>query len=413
MEGTLTPRAKRKPKKPKVVDPPVEMQTTFPMNPSLMAPTMNPVNSSFPGNPFIKPEPGTQNNSALGQMPYVSQPVPENMMQGQQYFPLDYASMQFQQAVTMQPGPSSSIDTNPSSSINPYPIEAMPTSYPYMPSGLPSSFGGHDLGMQVPYHGRPADITWGQQGPSNIGDQVIKSEEMQLGTSIMDWVPTPPVLPDASTTRPEDQHRIDSIDWEPQPCLQQNAPAPTPDDQTQTQSHAHSSSELLVTRQDSPVIKVDEQQQNTLASSWGNELQNPRDIPVPRSIEQPPKEEKVTWVSMPPPPPPPQFFPDPQDQIQAKSCSEKIWSLMPLLRQQEAPAELEVENPSTALVLWRPQAPSQETMPATQIGDQQVFNSTPIWRSLSPGNKAIQIINLEDDEPGESAGVVKSKNSIV
>ncbi|CAG7928631.1 unnamed protein product [Penicillium olsonii] len=408
MEGTLAPRAKRKPKKAKVMDPPTNLQTDLSTNPSLMVPPVPAVNSTFPGNPFIKPEPGTQSNSAPGHMLYGSQSMQGNTMPGQQRFPLDYCSMQFQQAVTMQPGASSSSDTVPSSSMNTYPIEAMQTNYPYLPPGMPSSFGVQDLGMQMPFPDQPSGMTWGQQAPSALGEQFIKPEEVQQGASMMEWKPMSPFLSDA-IVKSEDQQQVNSVGWESRSFFQQDAPVTMSDNRGQI--HTTFQCEPSTSLQGSTAVKPDEQQHGNLAAVWGNALPASPDVPVSCGTEQPPKEEKISWVSMPPPP----CFANPSSQTQAQGRVNDNLGLVSLPPQEYSPAEVEVENPSTALVLWRPPALSQQLLPEDHDNELQSSDPTIIWPSFPLAINAIdaQVINIDSNEPNGSAENVKRQDIVV
>ncbi|KAK9860644.1 hypothetical protein MYU51_005767 [Penicillium brevicompactum] len=400
MEGTAAPRAKRKSKKAKVVDPPMETQNMFPMNQPGMVPTMMPTmpstDSSSQSNPFIKSEPGTQSSSMPNQLHYGSQTMPEATMNRQQYYPQDYASMQFQQAISMQHGASQSNENAPDSSMNGWPAETMPTSYPY---GMHANFGVQDLGMQAPYQRLPSSFTWGQQ-PSHMGDPVIKSEEMQQNTSPMNWEPFRSVPPHVATTAPEPQHQSISSSSAiyPLQSVPQDVPA------TMRENHNQNTAALswepqLMSRQTSPVIKNDEQQEAHLNLFWPDALSIPQDNPVPRNEEQQTRETITNWTSM----PPSQQFSTPPNEDILRSFPGDTKVPLPPSPQASSPAKSETENLDKALVLWRPTAqypsPSPSGTPATDLSNPRATDPLAVCHTDPTTQNSILVINIDENVP--------------
>ncbi|KOS36828.1 hypothetical protein ACN38_g12396 [Penicillium nordicum] len=180
MDGTTAAnKPKRKIKKAKTMEPPPEMQGVFPMAPPLMMPTMEQTDSSFPGNPFIKCEPGTEGNPHLQSlMQYPPQFMPETSTEGQYYFPQDFASMQFQLASAI---PSRIPSPSPTSSSfrNPYQFSTASAGYPYSSAGTQSSFDMREFD-QLPYFTNYAPtISWEPRPPSRQEVSTTKVEEEQ------------------------------------------------------------------------------------------------------------------------------------------------------------------------------------------------------------------------------------------
>ncbi|KAK4869024.1 hypothetical protein LT330_006633 [Penicillium expansum] len=167
MEGTTgANKPKRKSKKAKTIEPPVEMQGIFPMAPPLVIPTMESIDSSLPGNPFIKCEPGTEGNTHLQSLIHHSpQFISETSTEGQYYFPQDFASMQFQVASSIPSGIPSPSPTS-SSFMNPYQFPSAPTGYPYSSPSTQYGFEMREFGQLQPFSNYAPIISWEPRPPS-------------------------------------------------------------------------------------------------------------------------------------------------------------------------------------------------------------------------------------------------------
>lgn len=400
MEGTAAPKVKRKPKKAKVVDPPVEMQTMFPTNPPLM-PAMGLMDPSFQSNPFIKREPGTQGSLTQGPGLYSPQSIPDNNMQGQYYYPHDFASTQFQLATKM-PSMLSSSGPPTSSSINPYLSEAMPTSYPYSSSVIhpsQSCFEMPDIGSQMTCPNPPSDTTWDRQGSSSLGGPMIKSEELQ-SDSMMNWESLPSFQQSIATAVSEEQQHHNPIyNWGPQPISRQDSPPTTSVPRDQTIPSSVWESQTLA-RQRSPVIKSEQQQPNPMVV-WEPTLPPSQNVPVSQSNEQMQINENRIWAPL---SPSPQHDPVPQE----KSQSDRVgtWVSMPPSPHDTPPAEVEVQEPSNALVLWRPLAQSQPIAPVAQADEQRITNLETTWQPGSPAQQGIPVVYIDVEDGEGMPGVI-------
>ncbi|KAJ5502540.1 hypothetical protein N7463_005414 [Penicillium fimorum] len=178
MEGnTGASKPKRKAKKGKTIEPPAEMQGIFPMAPPLMMPTMESTDSSLPGNPFVKCEPGTQGNANLQSFPQNSpQLMLEASTEAQYYFPQDFASMQFQLALSIPSGISSPSPTSSSSFINPYQLGRP---YPYSSPSIQSGFDLQEFEQLNPFTNYAPTVTWEPRPPSRQEGPTVKIEEQQ------------------------------------------------------------------------------------------------------------------------------------------------------------------------------------------------------------------------------------------
>ncbi|KAI2674901.1 hypothetical protein CBS147355_6715 [Penicillium roqueforti] len=185
MEGnTGASKPKRKSKKGKTMDPPAEMQGIFPMAPPLMMPTMASIDSSLPGNPFVKCEPGIQGNANLQSfMQQSPQLMLEASAEGQYYFPQDFASMQFQLASSIPSAiPSPSPARSSSFMQNPYQFPTMSTGYPFSSPGTQSGFDLRDFDQMNPFTSSAPAISWEPRSPSRQEGPTMKAEEGQKQT---------------------------------------------------------------------------------------------------------------------------------------------------------------------------------------------------------------------------------------
>ncbi|KUM62729.1 hypothetical protein ACN42_g4386 [Penicillium freii] len=190
MEGTTgASRPKRKSKKAKTMEPPLEMQGVFPMAPPLMMPTMEPIDSSLSGNPFVKCEPGTEGNNPNLQslMQHSPQFMSETSTQGQYYFPQDFASMQFQLASNIPPRIPSPIPTS-SSFMNPYQFSTAPAVYPYSSASTQSVFDLREFDQMSSFTNYAPSINWEPRPPSRQEVPTVKvEEEEQTEQGIPNW----------------------------------------------------------------------------------------------------------------------------------------------------------------------------------------------------------------------------------
>ncbi|OQE41835.1 hypothetical protein PENCOP_c004G08475 [Penicillium coprophilum] len=180
MEGnTGASKPKRKTKKGKTIEPP-EMQGMFPMAPPLLMPLTEPTDSSLPGNPFVKCEPGTQGNAnQQNLLQNYPQLVLETSTEGQYYFPQDFASMQFQQASSIPSGILSPSPATSSSSMNLYQFQNTSTGYPYSSPIIQPSFDIRELGQVNPFINYAPTTFWEPCPPSCQDDPTVKIEEEQ------------------------------------------------------------------------------------------------------------------------------------------------------------------------------------------------------------------------------------------
>ncbi|KGO77720.1 hypothetical protein PITC_009900 [Penicillium italicum] len=180
MEGTTgANKPKRKSKKPKTIEPPVEMPGIFPMAPPLMMPTMESVDSSLPGNPFVKCEPGTEGSANLQSfMHHSPQFMSETSTEGQYYFPQDFASMQFQLASSI---PSGIPSPSPASSsfMNSYQFPTASTGFPYSSPSIQPSFDFSEFTQLQPFTNYAPTISWEPRPPSCQEGPTVKVEEEQ------------------------------------------------------------------------------------------------------------------------------------------------------------------------------------------------------------------------------------------
>ncbi|CAG8890598.1 unnamed protein product [Penicillium egyptiacum] len=234
MEGTTgANKPRRKSKKGKTMDPPAEMQGIFPMAPPLIMPTMEQTDSSLPGNPFVKCEPGTQDNANLQSfMQHSPQLMMEAGTEGQYYFPQDFASTQFQLASNMPSGLPSPSPATSSSLLpeNPYQFPTTSTSYPYSSSGClysspaypyssPGTQSGFDLqefGQMHPFTNYAPTISWEPQPSSSQESPAVKVEEEQQThqegptVKVEEGQPTEEEIP--STGSQEDHHVVVKVE---------------------------------------------------------------------------------------------------------------------------------------------------------------------------------------------------------
>ncbi|KAJ5194265.1 hypothetical protein N7491_001601 [Penicillium cf. griseofulvum] len=181
MEGnTGASKPKRKTKKAKTIEPPPQMQGIFPMAPPLMMPTMESIDSSLPGNPFVKCEPGTQGNANLQSLTQHSPHLMlETSTEGQYYFPQDFASMQFQLASSIPSGMPSPSPATSSSFMNPYQFPTASTAYPYSSPSIQSGFDLQEFEQTHPFINYAPTITWEPLPPSRQEDPTVKVEGEQ------------------------------------------------------------------------------------------------------------------------------------------------------------------------------------------------------------------------------------------
>ncbi|KAJ5963919.1 uncharacterized protein N7479_003795 [Penicillium vulpinum] len=179
MEGnTGANKPKRKTKKGKTIEPPTEMQGISPMAPPLMMPTIESIDSSLPGNPFVKCEPGTQGNANIQSlMQHSPQLMLEASTEGQYYFPQDFASMQFQLASSIPSRISSPSPATSSSFMNPYQFQTAPTGYPYSSPSIQSGFDLREFEQLNPFANYAPTITWEPRPPSRQEGPGVKIEE--------------------------------------------------------------------------------------------------------------------------------------------------------------------------------------------------------------------------------------------
>jgi hypothetical protein len=156
------------------------MQGLFPMAPPLMIPTMESINSSLPGNPFVKSEPGTEGNPNLQSLTQHSpQFMSETSTEGQYYFPQDFASMRFQLASSIPSRIPSLSPTSSSSFMDPYQFPTTSASYPYSSASTQSGFDLREFD-QLPYFANYAPcISWEPHPPSRQEHPTVKVEEEQ------------------------------------------------------------------------------------------------------------------------------------------------------------------------------------------------------------------------------------------
>lgn len=361
MEGTSAPRIKRRPKKPKVVDPPMDMQGMFPMNLPSGTSTTGSVDPSFRNNPFIKCEPGMQGNSVQSHPPYDSHSMAENNMHGQYYVPRQFTPIQFQPGANMQPGLLSSTPARPSPFMNPYQHEMIPSSYPYSSAGVRPGFDMRDIGVQFACSNPPPSITWGRQVSSSLGDPVIKSEELQQDTSALMWGSPPSFQQDITTASSGDQHPNSfPANLEPQSSFPPAFPTLASMDRDQNPP-AFNWNQSAVPRQKSPIIKSEEKPQSSTTINWEPVLP-PQDPPVSQNEEHPQSSEKATWASI-----SPASFPQTNGQLRGTELRGKettIWdstsSSPGYISPQISFTETEIQQPSNALVLWQPPNSSRQ-----------------------------------------------------
>ncbi|KAJ5824973.1 hypothetical protein N7447_007313 [Penicillium robsamsonii] len=181
MEGnTGASKPKRKAKKGKTMEPPTEMQGIFPMAPPFMMPIMESTDSSLPGNPFVKCEPGTQGNTNLQSLLQNSpQMMLEASTKGQYYLPQDFTSMQFQLASSIPSGISSPSPTISSSFMIPYQFPTAPASYPYSSPSIQSSFDLQEFEQMNSFTNYAPTITWEPRHPSRQEGPAVKIKEEQ------------------------------------------------------------------------------------------------------------------------------------------------------------------------------------------------------------------------------------------
>lgn len=205
MEGnTGASKPKRKSKKGKTIEPPAEMQGIFPMAPPLMMPTMESIDSSLQGNPFVKCEPGTQGNANLQSlMQHSPQLMSEASTEGQYYFPQDFASMQFQLASSLPSGIPSPSPTASSSFMyeNPYQFPTMSTGYPYSTPSTKSGFDLREFDQLPRFSNYAPTISWEPRPPSRQESPAVKVEQE---TQTDERTP--------STGNQEDQHVVVEVE---------------------------------------------------------------------------------------------------------------------------------------------------------------------------------------------------------
>ncbi|KAJ5456290.1 hypothetical protein N7530_011564 [Penicillium desertorum] len=180
MEGTTgASKPKRKSKKGKTIEPPAEMQGIFPMAPPFMMP-MESTDSSLPGNPFVKCEPGTQGNANIQSFMQHSPQLMLDSTEGQYYFPQDFASTQFQLASNIPSGiPSPSPGTSLSfMHENPYQFPTTPTGYSYPTPGT-QSFDFRDFDQINHFSNYAPTINWEPRPPPRQESPTVKVEEQQ------------------------------------------------------------------------------------------------------------------------------------------------------------------------------------------------------------------------------------------
>ena len=180
MEGTTgANKPKRKSKKAKTIEPPAEMQGIFPMAPPLMMPTIESSDSSLPGNPFVKCEPGTEGNTNLQSlMHHPPHFMSETSTEGHYYFPQDFASMQFQLASSIPSGIPSPSPTS-SSFLNPYQFPTVSAGYPYSSPSTQSGFEMPEFGQLQPFTNHFPTIGWIPCPPARQGGPIVKVEDEQ------------------------------------------------------------------------------------------------------------------------------------------------------------------------------------------------------------------------------------------
>jgi hypothetical protein len=178
MDGTTgVPRAKRKSKKDKTVDPPAEVPTGVPIEFPMM-PKMEPIDLSLHSNPFLKSEPRNQSYSGMQEFAtYYPHSMLDSSMQSYHYLPQDFGSRDFQYASRMPPG--EQLATLGASFMDPYQSSELSTSHPYAMAAGPASFEMQNLGMQPPVTSFGPIISWEPWHSSHEKLQSVKVEEEQ------------------------------------------------------------------------------------------------------------------------------------------------------------------------------------------------------------------------------------------
>jgi hypothetical protein len=358
MEGTTgATRAKRKQKKPKIVDPPAEIQSTFTMD------------SSFQTSPFIKSELGTQGNPGLqNTMHYNPLSMMSNNMHGGYYFPQDFASTQFQMASSIQSmPPSSSSPATPSSFMNSYSSENMSTSYPYSSSVTQSDFHFRDVDMQNSCSNLLSTIPWDPQASSCREIPTIKAEESQQGIQTIPWEPLSSHQPNCMTATSVEQYQpSNAITWgPPSPRYEQHQNSPT-----------DICDSRLLPRELSPIIKSEKQQEEnrifTLVTT--SAPPTPQSIPATHVRQVYQNNRDITWDTLAPPP-------------------------------EDASADLE-QPLSNAMVIWQPPALPCETASAVEAAKQRDINITTEPQPIPSTRQSISIGDLEEEKHSNKALVM-------
>lgn len=308
-------------------------------------------------------------------------------MNQQQYYPQDFSSIQFQHAINMQHGTPPSSEDSPDSSMNAWPVETMPTSYPY---GMQANFGVQDFGMQSHYQSLPSGLTWDQQ-PAHMGGPVIKSEQVQQSSSAMDWEPYRSSPQHVAATRPEAQHQSSTVMWPLQSSARQDIPVTAQENQNQP-TPALKWEPQVIPRQTSPIIKNDEQQEAHLNIFCVDPLPIPQEVPTLQNAEQQERKTITTWTSM----PPSQVFPAPQSEDISQGIPDNTSIPMP------APTQAALaEDLTKALVLWRPTAlpptPPPSITPTTDFGSPRATQPLAVCHARPAFQDSIPVISIDED----------------
>jgi hypothetical protein len=396
MEGTTgAARTKRKQKKAKIVDPPAEMQSTFPMAPTSSTSTMGPMNSSFQINPFIKSEPGTRGNLGLqNNLQYNPQSTLETHMHGQYYFPQNFASTQFQMVSNMHSRLSPSFSPAISSSfVNPYSSENVSTGYQLSSSGMQSDLDFRDVDMQNSCPNLLSTVPWEPQASPCSGGPIIRTEEPQQNGGATAWDLLSSHQPNVMTaTSVKQYHPSPTITWEPQLASQQSTHFPRyeePQSNLAITWESLASSQRNITAANS----VEQRQRNSTVSWEPRPL--PREVfPIIKSEEQ---QESNQIIALGPAPSPSQDLPAAQVEENQLNNRDITWDTLPPTPEGTSPEEPE-QQPSNAMIIWQPPPPSNQAALAVELEGLPDTNMSTEWQPVSPTHQSISVMDIDEEE---------------
>jgi hypothetical protein len=426
MDGTTgTPRAKRKQKKPKVVDPPSGSQRMLPMAQSSTLSTVGSMDTSLPTNIFIKSEPGTQGSPWIqNSMHYNPLSMSESNLQGQYYFPQDFASMQFKIASGMQSGlaPSSSLATS-SSFVNHYLSDGMSPGHASSSSGIQGGYGFRDTEMQNIFPHISSNIDWEPQASLCLRPTAIKSEESEQSNSLIPWEPLGSPQETSMTTMTVDQHQpIQAMAWETPSSPQRSDTATTiepsqpnlamirepqdsPQQNLQFRRYEQHQGNFAITReplssspQNITLTTSAEQRHNNSFISCETQPFSRQVSQLIKSEEQQEDSQMITLLEL--APSLPQDMLATEGEEQQPDNQDITWDTLPPPAEDSPPAEAE-QQPSNAMVLWQPIPPFYQSTLTAQPEEHQDINMITDWHPDSSTRQNIPIVNLDEGGHGK------------